>query len=136
MSEDLLSDNFADNINRAIVRRNFMITKLLLILGILWALLMLLDWYRFLNARDGGAIEGTYLIYNYIILPISDVIALSLNIYGYFLTVKAFRFFESSLDNSDGKLMSDGFRYFYTSNLLFAVTFTITIVMHLIGYFT
>ncbi len=134
MNEDLISNNFVDNINRAIVRRNFIISKILLVLCMLWSVILLIDWYMFLKGRNRDIIDGAYTVYHYIILPISDVIIFGLSVYSYFLVLKAYRLIESSLNESDGSLMSEGFRYFYTSNLLIAITFIISIITTFISF--
>ncbi|MES1225227.1 MAG: hypothetical protein ABUT20_57625 [Bacteroidota bacterium] len=134
MNEDLITDNFAENINRAIVKRNFIISKLLLALSMLWSVVLLIDWYRFLKGRNEHVIEGTYMIYNYIILPISDVINLGLSVYAFFLILKAYGLIESSLKDSDGNLMSEGFRHFYTGNLLTAICYSISITTTFISF--
>lgn len=134
MNEDLISDNFTDHVDRGIIKRNFVISKLLMILCIIWSIVLLIDWYRFLQGRNGILIRGRYMIYNYVILPISDVIIIALSVYTYFLILKAYRLIETSLDQSDGTLLSEGFRLFYTTNLLSVISFIISIIMIMLGF--
>ena len=134
MNEDLIPDNFVDNISRTIVKRNFVISKLLLVLCMLWSVMMLIDWYRILKGGNAEMIQGKNMVYSYIILPIADVMVFGLSVYAYYLIVKAYRCIEGSLDQSNGSLMNEGFVHFYTSNILSVISFIISIIATLMNY--
>ncbi len=135
MSEDLISNNFVDNVNSTIIKRNFIISKLLLVLCICWSLIVLIDWYLILQGGNADMIHGTNMVYTYVILPISDIVVIGLSVYAYILIVKAYRCIEGSLEQSNGSLMSEGFTHFYTSNILTVISYIISILTMIMNFF-
>lgn len=135
MNEDLISNAFVDNLNRAIVKRNVILSKIALLLSIVYAVSHLFGWYLLLKKTDWELIEDAKMIFTFIITPVIDLIMLSLSIYGYFLILKAYRYINASCDRSDPVLMSKGFSYFYKANILSIILISISIIASVINQF-
>jgi large-conductance mechanosensitive channel len=133
MNEDLISNSFVDNLNRAIVKRNINLSKIALLLSTVYAVLHLFGWYLLLKKTDWELIEDAKLIFTFIISPVIDFIMVTLNIYGFFLVLKAYRAINSSFDKTDPVLMSRGFAYFYRANILSVILISISITVSVIN---
>ena len=128
MSEDLISNNFIDNVDRAIVKRNVILSKIALSLSILYVLVRLFDWYIIFKELDISLIKGASLIFAYKIMPIIDFVIFIFNIYGYLLILKAYKSINVSLDKSEASLLTLGFKYFYRTNTIVIFSFSISII--------
>ena len=128
MNEDLISNDFVDNVDRAIVKRNVILSKIALSLSILYILVRLFDWYIIFKELDISLIKGASLIFAYKIMPIIDFVILIFNIYGYLLILKAYKSINVSLDKSEAFLLNLGFKYFYRANIIVIFSFSISII--------
>lgn len=63
MSEDLISDNFVDNVDKILIRRVLLAIKISLVLFILYAILQLLQWYIFFQKSTLVAGKSIAIIY-------------------------------------------------------------------------
>lgn len=57
MSEDLISDNFADNVDKAMIKKVIVVIKILLILSIVYSCLELSEWYPYLFKKIPGNLQ-------------------------------------------------------------------------------
>ena len=85
MNEDLISGNFAENVNRKFVSRNISLISILVILFLTFTLLNFTDWY--IVIKNAHPVKETLLtVFHYKIQPVFIIIeaalsALSLNNY-------------------------------------------------------
>ncbi len=135
MNEDLISNSFVDNLDRTVVKSNVSLSKIALFLSVVYAVSHLFGWYMLLKKTDWELIEGTKMVFTFIITPVIDLIMLCISIYGYFLILKAYRFINSSCDRADPVLMSKGFTCFYKANILSVILICISIIVSVINQF-
>jgi hypothetical protein len=130
MNEDLITNSFTDNVSKAVVKRNLALSRIALVLSIVYSLTVLLDWYSLLKSSSLNG-EASITFY-YRVMLIIDIILLAIDTYGFILIIKAYRFINNSLEKSDPGLMTMGFKYFYTSNILLIISFVIAILSGLL----
>lgn len=129
MNEDLISNAFVDNLDRSIVKRNVVLSKVALLLSTVYAVSHLFIWYSIFKKIDWELITGAKMIYTFFITPIIDLVIFSISIYGYFLILKAYKSINSSCNKADPSLMSKGFAYFYKANILSVILISISIIV-------
>jgi hypothetical protein len=124
MSEDLISNNFVDNINRTVIKKTLWFSKAVLSLTIIYAIADLLNWYNpFVLSMKMDNLSNTEY-FNYRILPVVDIILLSSSIISWSYCVKANKFINLSFEKNDADLFNKAYQYFYrSSKLIFTVTF-------------
>lgn len=108
MSEDLISGNFPDNINKGLVNRQIRLVFILLISFIILTFLNFTDWYLYIRYTQPPE-KTLYTIYEYKIYPVIIVIdaalaALALNKY-----LKGQKLILQSLQNDNTDLFNKGY---------------------------
>lgn len=129
MNEDLISNAFVDNLDRSIVKKNVVLAKISLTLSTVYWAWHFFAWYLILKKTDSDLIQGAKLTFNFIVMPVIDLVMLSIGIYGYILILKAYRSINSACDRSDPVLMSKGFAYFYKANILSVILISLSIIV-------
>ncbi len=122
MSEDLISGNFSDNVNKRLVSRHVRLVFILLISFIIFTLLNFTDWYLYI--RNAGNLEKTlltsfeYKIYPVIIVIDAALAAVSLNSY-----LKGQKLILQSFEKDNTELFNKGY-----------VLLNESLVVNVIGY--
>jgi hypothetical protein len=133
MSEDLISDNFVENIDRAIIKRNILLSKTALILGSLYTLINILSWYSEL-LKLHTLPKGRLLFFFYTIAPVVEVILFSISIYGYLVILKANKLIEASIEKTEADLFNYGYKYFCRASILSITIIIVSISMVFIRF--
>ena len=125
MSEDLISNNFVDNINRTIIKRTIRVSKAVLILTILYAIAELVVWYtliaRSINFTDLSRAD----FYDLRITPVIAVLLLTSSIISWLYCVKANKLTYLSFENNDADLFNKAYLFFYRSARLIFASFAL-----------
>ena len=58
MSDDLISNNFVDNVNRIVIKKTFNFSKAVLTLTIVYSILELTNWYIAISDTIGKIISS------------------------------------------------------------------------------
>ncbi len=128
MSEDLISNNFVDNVNRIVIKKTFNFSKAVLTLTIVYSILELTNWYIAISDTIGKIISSYSVFFNYRIIPVIAVILLSMGIVSWGYCVKANKLIELSFQKNDANLFNKGYELFYKSARLIFASFSLAIV--------
>lgn len=128
MTEDLLSNNFADSVNRSLIKKNFIATRIILSMIIVYSILELLNWFIAIRNSLGHAFKAPYLIYEYRIHPIVAFIIISISIISWAFVVKGNRNVVNAFEKGDAAIFNTGYRLYYKSSRLTLVSAGISVL--------
>ncbi len=122
MPEDLISNNFVENVNRTVIKKTFILTKSILALVIIYSTLELLEWYIFISKSFGRIFKYPHIFYEYRIHPVIAVILISLSITSWSYIVKVNKTIANSFEKADAELFNFGYRFYYKAARLTLVS--------------
>jgi hypothetical protein len=128
MNDDLISNNFADNINKSLVKKGLAFTKTLLNLVIIYSILNLLDWYLFVSRSMRYHLVSFNDYYSYRIHPVVAVIVLSMGIVTSMFHVKANRLILLSFEKEDAELFNAGCLFSVQAMRLSIISFIVSLI--------
>ena len=128
MTEDLLSNNFVDNINRTVIEKAFRLSKFVLVLTIIYAIEELLAWYSIIARSINMSNLSFFELYDLRISPVIFILLLISSVISWSLCVKANRLIHLSFENNDTDLFNKGYQSFYRSAKLVCASFLIAII--------
>jgi len=128
MSEDLISNNFIDNVNKTIIKKTFVLSKVVLIFTIVYAVLELLNWYFVLSILPGTSHLTTVTFVGYRVIPVIHVILLGGSIFSWSYCAKANKMINLSFEKNDADCFNTGYRFFYKSVIVTLFLFLLAIV--------
>jgi hypothetical protein len=134
MNEDLISNNFADNVNRLIIKRNVRLSQIGLFLCVTYAVVLSIDWYLIVQKLNTDFSHFLNL-YLYFIWPIILFVLVLLSIYGILLTLRANKKILLSFENSDAEIFNEAYLAFAKASLLSIICFMISILSVIIRIF-
>jgi hypothetical protein len=135
MSEDLIANNFAENINKAVIKRNIILIQVVLFMAALYSFIICFDWYLILRDLKTTLTENTFYFFIYRLYPLIQLIVLLISFYGLLLTLKANRLIYLSIEKTDAELFNNGYTYFSKASLLSIISLSITIILMLLKFF-
>src|SRR5882724_2042803 len=101
MNEDLISNNFGDSINKAIIKKTFTLSRVVLAFTIIYSSLELLSWYFTLSILAGTNLVTAAAYFSYRITPMIHVILLSMSVISSSYVVKANKMIDLSFEKND-----------------------------------
>ncbi len=129
MNEDLIVDSFFDNVDGSLIKKNFILSKAVFKLSILYAILELLYWYITLSGSLRHILNTNAAFYYYRILPVIAFIVMGIGITGTLLYVKANKMIDLSIENASTDLFNSGYQLYYQSSKLSVLSFCISIML-------
>lgn len=102
MSGDLISNNFAENINKNGIQRNIRLLWIILILFSLYVIFEIIEWALFLTGIKDVQ-ETTLTFYSYKIMPIMSLVNLAIGVLIWLFYIKGHKLILLSFekDNAD-----------------------------------
>ncbi len=134
MSEDFISNNFVDRIDRKLIKRYIKVLNALLILIIAYSFLQLLEWFFFLKNKivpDANLAEK----YNYYIAPFILMSVILGSIISWVYTLNGNKIINNSFQNNDATLLNDGYKDCYRGGLISILLYAISIIEYVIAFF-
>jgi len=133
MIEDLISNNFVDNVDKSIIRKVILVIKILLSLSIFYTILELVEWYPYLFKNISNNFNFADF-YNYRIVPWILLLNIILNIVSLFFYLKGNKLIYASFQNNEPEVLNEGFRNCYISGLLTSIDFAVGIITILLRF--
>ena len=128
MPQDLISNQFTENINLTLIRRNQVIVKALLSLCSLYCLLDMLNWYFILQTTEDAIGNEFVYIYTLRIRPTVALVILLMNLASFFFISRGNNLVALSVQKEDAELFNDGYRHYFRANMLFLFSFCMGII--------
>ncbi len=126
MSEDLISNNFVDTIDKRVIKKYLLVLKILLSLAVIYSCLELAQWYFFLDKKLPGNIRFVDF-YNYRILPYVGLALLILNVISWLFYFRGNKLLYKAFENNEALSLNEGYKDFYRSALITITAFIIGI---------
>ena len=127
MSEDLISNNFVDNADRATINKTFSLAKSIFNLVIVYTILDLIDWYITVTNSWGRTFRLNSSFYEYRIHPVVSVILLAIGIIGASWHIKANKLVGLSFEKADADTFNAAYQFNYKAARLSVVSVCISI---------
>lgn len=128
MTEDLLSNNFADTVNRAVIKKTLGLNKNVLNLIIIYSILDILDWYIAISRSVYYHLDKASVFFEYRIHPIIALVLLALSIVSAAFFVRANKMIDESFEASDATLFNDGYGLYLRASRLNLVSICISVI--------
>jgi hypothetical protein len=128
MNEDLITNPFTENINLTLIKRNQIVVKALLSLCTLYCLLDMLNWYFILKTTDTTIVGDFFYFYTLRIRPIVSLLLLLANLCSFYFMSKANELIATGIHKENAELFNDGYRYYFRANMLFLISFCVSII--------
>lgn len=133
MDDNLLQDEFADNIDKTVINKALTVIKVILILFICYSIIDLLQWYTVLqtnvtaqkNSPDTNFYIGGAIVSVFIIL---------VNLAGWIFFLNGTRLIYTSFEINDPVKFNAGYRQCYRTLLITLVTVAVEIAFYIIKY--
>jgi hypothetical protein len=133
MSEDFISNNFAENINKQIIRRNIKLLLFILILFSLYIVLDFAEWFPFIY--KASSFPDTNLnFYNYKIRPLIVLMCLPLNIAVWFFYLKGHKLILQSFEKDNADIFNKGYSFLFKVSILNIIGYSIFILSSIIRF--
>ncbi|NOT93949.1 hypothetical protein [Ferruginibacter sp.] len=108
MSGDLISNNFAENINKNSIQRNIRLLWIILILFSLYVLFEIIEWALFLTGIKDVQ-ETTLTFYSYKIMPIVSLINLAIGVLIWLFYIKGHKLILLSFEKDNADIFNKGY---------------------------
>jgi hypothetical protein len=108
MQDNLISNSFADNVNKQLIKRNIRLLLVILILFSIYTLLNLADWYLFLQeVKPTRQTANTF--YSHTISPWVTLVSAVLGFFVWDFYLKGHRLILLSFENDNPELFNEGY---------------------------
>jgi hypothetical protein len=128
MNEDLITNNFIDSVDRRLLKKILTLAKVVITLNIIYSILLLIDWYLFINKSIGHSFKTFEGLYAYRIQPLIAVFVIFISTAGWIFNIKSVALLKKSVDNSDGEIFNEALRLSYRVTKLVLFSFSISIL--------
>ena len=129
---DILSLFVSNEITYSLIKKIYRLAFIILICSIIYSVLDLTEWYKFLQRVTVSPANTHHYFYRYTLWPVISIVSISLNIIGHILNYKGYSYFTTSIKNHDDNLLHRAFKNIYITYILALFTFLILIIN--IGY--
>jgi hypothetical protein len=134
MNKDLISDSFADSINRNLVKYNIRLLLVAIILFSVFSVFNLLEWFD--HFQNADQVPDTALnFYQYRMRPFIVLITILLGVYQWNYAIKGQRLILRFLDEQDVALFNAGYSFFNKASILSVIGYSIITISILVRYF-
>ena len=123
---DLLTNNFTEEINIQLIRKNLRLQKLALGGVALSITLSSVYWIKVYLQQEVD--DASQLAWFFKIYPAISILVNALSLINYLLVVKSHTLINTSLEKRDAVLFNQGYSYFYRSGVLSIIILIISIL--------
>ncbi|MFN8252622.1 MAG: hypothetical protein U0V75_12155 [Ferruginibacter sp.] len=127
MSNDLLAGDFIAGVNRKLIKKILVLTKAVLSLSVVYALIEIANWYLALEKIFANPLETNRQIFYFRIQPLVFILLFGLNIFAFSLNVKSLDQIDESIEHNDPDIFNEGFSLGYKAVRLMLISVCIAI---------
>jgi hypothetical protein len=128
MNNDLIPNSFVNGVEKKAIIKTIGLTRLVLNLIILYAILDLTHWSISIMGSLDRRLISNHAFYTYRIQPFVAIFLLSLSIIGSSFHLKANRLIELSFEQEDADSFNSGFQFYYKAARLSTLAASISII--------
>jgi len=128
MSNDLISNNFVENVEKDLIKKTIGLTKLVLNMAIIYSILDIVHWSISINNSLDHTLRSNSAFYTYRIQPFVALALLAMGIIGSSFHVKANKLIDISFEKADADHFNTGFRFYYKAAGLSIISAIISII--------
>lgn len=110
---DILSLFVSNEITYSLIKKIYRLAFIILICSIIYSVLDLIEWYKFLQRVTVSPANTHHYFYRYTLWPVISIVSISLNIIGHILNYKGYSYFTTSIKNHDDNLLHKAFKNIY-----------------------
>ena len=106
---DILSLFVSNEITYSLIKKIYRLAFIILICSIIYSVLDLTEWYKFLQRATVSPANTHHYFYRYTLWPVISIVSISLNIIGHILNYKGYSYFfshKAHLEHQDNDLLS------------------------------
>lgn len=133
MNHDLISGDFIAGVNRKLIKKILVLTRAVLSLSVVYALIEIANWYVALEKTFGTVLESPAQIFFFRVQPLLFILLFGLNVFAYSLNVKSLDHIDDAVEQNDAALFNEGFAFGYKSVRLMLLSVCIAIGAALIS---
>ncbi|MEP7256401.1 MAG: hypothetical protein ABI666_11545 [Ferruginibacter sp.] len=134
MSEDLISNNFADNINRNVIKRNIRLLFVVIILFSVYTIFNFIDWYMVM-AQANPLRKTIFTFYSYWIRPLVFLITLILGFTEWVYYIKGHKLILLSFEKDNVDFFNKGYSFLNKATILNIIGYSLIILSFMFRYF-
>ena len=134
MNEDLISGNFADNVNKKVIKRNIRLLLVLIILFSVYTIFNFIDWYMVIS-KVPSLRKNFSVNYSYMILYFSFLIALMLGFIVWLYYYKGHKLILRSFEEENADLFNKGYSFLNKATVLNIIGYSLIILSFMFRYF-
>ena len=123
--QDILSLFVSNDAAFSFIKKTYRVNFILLICNITYALLGLIEWFRYMQRIPSGV---PHYFYNYIIWPSITMLDLVLIIAGSVLNYRSYSHLMSAVKKSNDALLVAAFKRFYFTSCIFLVSTSLLLI--------
>ena len=127
MSEDLISNNFVDNVNKSILEKIIRLVGISFILLGIYEACSIIDWYLVLSKAEFLKVTPR-IIFLYRIHPIISLFLSAISIVCYSLNLRANKLINLSFEKHDADFFNKGYSLFYQAVSYSIISWVIAII--------
>ena len=131
MNQDLISNNFTENVNRNVISRNIKLLRSILILFLIYILFSIIDLYSFVT-NIKNAPRSVSAIYVYRIYPFLTCITFVLGIAVWMYYTKGHKLILSSFEKDEPDIFNKGYAFLNKASTMNIIGFSIIILNSII----
>ncbi len=135
MNQDLITNNFTDSINKNLLKKLLILSKIVLSLIIIYSIIELFNWYIFISKYF---FESSLSYSNYYaskIQPLIVILLLLIAIAGWFYNVKSITLINKAIENSNPEMFNKGYLFVYKTAKLAVISICLSIISAAIRLF-
>lgn len=127
MSEDLISNNFSDTVNKNTIQHNIRLLWIVLVLFSVYIIFEIIEWTLFLSSMK-DAKSSAFTLYNYKIMPVIVAANFVIGILIWFFYIKAHRLILLSFQKDNADIFNKGYSLLNRASTLNIIGYTLIIV--------
>ena len=129
MNEDLLANNFVDNVDKLLLKKTFLLSKLILIIVMAYAVIEIVSWYFIISSYPLDHVFISPLnFYTFRIQPLVAITILTMSIIAWLYFIRAGKLVGLSFEKADADIFNAGYLLYNKALRFVALSFITGII--------
>lgn len=128
MDNNLITENFTDNIDISIISKTLTFVKFILWGIMAYSILQGIYWILLIRQGERSYFKTDIAYYFYQVIPFIQLFVLAISILTWYFILKAHKLILFGISNNDATSFNRGYNFFYRSVILTFISFLITFI--------